>query len=110
MTVTKPCWIGLLLIALFIGACKTSDVHLSSSSARLQGPRPEVRNNETWAAYPVLAHQLRGEEAPIVRWIDTDGDGVSNYRLLCTFENGRVQVKKVVPDASFRQRFRQAKQ
>ena len=109
MTITKPCCVGLLLTTVLLAACGTPAARLDSNAARLQAAATDVRKNETWAAYPVLAHQLRGEEAPIVRWIDTDGDGVSNYRLLCTFEEGRVQVKKAVPDASLRQRFRQAK-
>ena len=109
MTSAKPRCVGLLLTTVLLAACGTPSVGLGSSTAGPQAAKPDVRKEETWASYPVLAHQLRGKEAPIVRWIDTDGDGVSNYRLLCTFEEGRVQVKKAVPDASLRQRFRQAK-
>lgn len=109
MTIAKPCCVGLLLMTVLLAACGTPVVGPGSSPAGAQAAHSDPREEGAWASYPVIAHQLRAAEAPIVRWIDTDGDGVSNYRLLCTFEEGRVQIKKVVPDASLRQRFRQAK-
>jgi len=113
MTICKslPLVVCLLVMFTLPTACATSPTELSSPSSRegSQTDLADVEETERWLAYPIIAHLLRGEEAPIVRWIDTDGDGVSNYRLLCTFENGRVQVRKVVVDRSFKQKFNQAR-
>jgi hypothetical protein len=104
---TKMPSLGCLsLMLLLLCGCTLSG--FPTHSDRAPAATFTVHSYQSLATYPVIAHQLRGEEAPIVRWIDTDGDGVSNYRLLCTFENGRVRVKKVVPDVSFRKRFRQS--
>lgn len=99
----------LLFMTAVITACAASNPSVGMDQARMQ-PHPHVDATAVaWSAYPIIAHQLRSDEAPIVRWIDTDADGVSNYRLLCTFEDGRVRVKQVIPDVTFRKRFRQAR-
>ena len=112
MMIPKCCMMSLLLMPILFTACATSGMKLE---AGLTDQRPKAISelaecHESWTNYPIIAHKLRSAEAPIVRWIDTDGDGVSNYRLLCTFENGRVQVKSALPDTSFRPKFMQVKQ
>jgi hypothetical protein len=104
--------ISLLLMPILCTACATSNMKRQADLTD-QGPKATsefAECQESWTNYPIIAHKLRSEEAPIVRWIDTDGDGISNYRLLCTFENGRVQVKSALPDTSFRPKFMQVKQ
>lgn len=108
MKITTPRLVCLLLMLLLLSGCSASGLEPLSGRDHPQAAFLRADSCQSMAAYPVIAHQLRGAEAPIVRWIDTDGDGVSNYRLLCTFENGRVRVNKVVPDVTFRQRFRQS--
>lgn len=109
MPINKPCLACLLLPLLMLAGCAAAGVPMKAVPGAADTDGALIEDPQALAACPVIAHQLRGGDAPIVRWIDTDGDGVSNYRLLCIFEAGRVQVKKVVPDASFRQRFRQAR-
>ena len=106
MKTTMPNLACLSLTLILMFGCTSSGLETHSNRDRAPAADLSAYDYQTLAAYPVIAHQLRGEEAPIVRWIDTDGDGVSNYRLLCTFVNGRLRVNKVVPDVSFRQRFR----
>lgn len=111
MMIPKRCMTNLLLMPILFTACATADMKLEADQND-QGPkvRSELAEcHESWTNYPIMAHKLRSEEAPIVRWIDTDGDGISNVRLLCTFENGRIQVKSVLPDTSFRQKFVQVR-
>jgi hypothetical protein len=108
MKTTMPCLGCLSLMFLLLCGCTLSGPQTHSDRDRAPAAALTAYSYQSLATYPVIAHQLHGEEAPIVRWIDTDGDGVSNYRLLCTFENGRLRVNKVVPDMSFRKRFRQS--
>ena len=111
MMIPKRCMMSLLLMPILSTACATADMKLEADQndqgSKLESELTEC--HESWTNYHVIAHKLRSEEAPIVRWVDTDGDGISNYRLLCTFENGRVQVKSVLPDTSFRQKFIQVR-
>jgi hypothetical protein len=107
MKTTILCLACLSLMLILPSGCTLSGFETNPN--RDLAPAAELTYSyESLASYPVIAHQLWGEEAPIVRWIDTDGDGVSNYRLLCTFVDGRLRVDKVVPDVSFRKRFRQS--
>jgi len=108
MKITIPCLACLSLMPLLLFGCTSYGIETHSNRDLAPATALSASSYQSLATYPVIAHQLRGEEAPIVRWIDTDSDGVSNYRLLCTFENGRVRVNKVVPDVSLRKRFRQS--
>lgn len=109
MTFANPHRLCLLLLAGLLTACAIPAEDRANSICLKPSSAPSVPDRRIdWSAYPIMAHKLNGEEAPIVRWIDTDGDGVSNYRLLCTFENGRVRVNKAIRDKTFMQKYKKA--
>ena len=74
MKITMPCLACLTLMSLLLFGCTSYGLETHSNRDLAPAAALSASSYQSLATYPVIAHQLRGEEAPIVRWIDTDSE------------------------------------